>query len=730
MSLPSAAIDALNNAEVGDPFSILGPHRDDSGTWWIRAWVRDAERVSVIREGGEAIRLQQRAPGLFESAIPAVGDRLVYHYEVLRYGTTEHLADPYAFWPQLSEFDLQRFSAGAHHHLERVLGARPMTVEGVDGTLFSLWAPNARRVSVVGDWNGFDGRWCPMRLRHPYGVWELFLPGIGPGQRYKFEILGADGRVRVKADPMAQHCEVPPATASIVVADPQHEWGDQAWMEDRSSSDPVRRPMAIYEVHIGSWQRGDDDRHLDYRELAPRLIEHCRNCHFNWVEFLPLAAHPFEGSWGYQVTGQYAPNSRHGGPDDLRYLVDALHQAGIGVIVDFVPAHFPKDDFSLATLDGSPCYEYHDPREGEHRDWGTLVFNLRRPEVRNYLLGAALFWMRTYHIDALRVDAVSAMLYRDYGRQDGGWVANEHGGHENLEAIDFLRCFNDVIHDLFPGTVTIAEESTAWGGVTTRNNDSGLGFDLKWNMGWMHDTLRYLHQDPVTRSACHDWITFHQWYAYDERWVLPLSHDEVVHGKGSLLDKMHGSYQQRLAQLRQLYAYQVAVPGRPLLFQGAEIGQGREWAWQRSVDWHEGGWDERQALCRWLSAVLSLYRSEVALHGHDDERDGFVWVDVENRNESLLAFLRRCPGAPDVLVVCNFTPVPRPGYALGVPRPGRWRVLLNSDAAIYGGQDDGPEAGQTIATIDQRPGIWSGVLCFDLPAFGVLFLRGPEGSIV
>ncbi|MFW5751266.1 MAG: 1,4-alpha-glucan branching protein GlgB [Planctomycetota bacterium] len=730
MALDAATLTALERAQVGDPFSVLGLHREGDGTWWIRAWQREADAITLHpRDGGPAIRLARRGDCLFESAIPHCSGAFAYELAVTRHGETRRVRDPYSFWPQLEEFDLQRFAAGGHHHLEHVLGACVCEVDGAQGTRFAVWAPNAQRVSVIGEWNGFDGRWHPMRRRDPYGVWELFIPDVGPGQLYKYEIRGPGGELRIKADPYARHTETPPATASIVVGPPQHEWSDDAWMVERTRRDPLRAPMATYEVHLGSWQRGEGDRRLTYAEIAPRLIEHCRNCGFNWVEFLPLASHPFEGSWGYQGTGQYAANSRHGDPDGLRYLIDQLHCAGIGVIVDYVPGHFPKDDFALGRFDGTPCYEYGDPREGEHRDWGTMVFNLRRPEVRNYLLGAALYWLREFHIDGLRVDAVSSMLYRDYAREAGEWVPNEHGGNENVETVSFFRELNHLVHDLFPGVLTIAEESTAWVGVTAQGEHGGLGFDLKWNMGWMHDTLRYLSQEPVMRVGCHDWITFHQWYAYDERWVLPLSHDEVVHGKGSLLDKMSGEYAHKLAQLRLLYGYQAAVPGRPLLFQGAEIGQGREWNWEHSVDWHEGEESERQGLCRWVGAAMGLYVSEPALHRHDDDREGFCWVDVENRRESLLAFLRRAPDAPDVLVVCNFTPVPRPSYPLGVPRRGTWEVLLNSDAAIYAGGGDGPDAGARIEAHDEPLGIWAGVIRVDLPAFGILLIRGPESSI-
>jgi 1,4-alpha-glucan branching enzyme len=728
MPLSDAEVQALLDAVCADPFHLLGPHEEDDGQVWVRAWVRHARSVRVVaKAGGEPVALSERcAEGLFEGLVWPASEAQAYELLVTYHGGEEEYrqVDPYAFWPQLDDFDLERFAAGQHHHLEQVLGSHAVEIDGCAGVRFAVWAPNARRVSVVGDWNGFDGRYHPMRKRHPYGVWELFIPGLTPGMAYKYEVLGQDSRVESKADPFARQAEIPPATASIISSPSQHEWTDSDWIADRSQNSWWQKPMAIYEVHIGSWQRGEGDRHLSYRELAPRLVQHCSACGFTHVEFLPLVAHPYEGSWGYQVSGYYAPNSRHGDAEDLKFLVDALHATGIGVLVDFVPAHFPKDGFGLALFDGSPTFEYADPREGEHKEWGTLVFNFKRPEVRNFLLGSALFWVREFHIDGLRVDAVSAMLYRDYNRREGEWVQNEEGGNANLEAMSWLQELNGLMHELFPGVVMVAEESTAWKGTTAPVEWHGLGFDLKWNMGWMHDTLRYLGQDPVMRPGVHDWITFHQWYAYDEKWVLPLSHDEVVHGKGSLLDKGQGDFWQRIATLRLLYGYQAAVPGRILLFQGAEIGQGREWSWQRSLDWHEGAEPERQGLCSWVGKLLHTYREEPALWLKDDDRDGFQWVDVENRKESVLAFLRRAEGHPDVIVVCNFTPIPRTSYPIGVTKAGTWDVLLNSDDEQFGGAGQGPS--HHVSTVDESWGDWPAVLRVPLPPLGILFLRAPQ----
>ena len=729
MLLPAETVEALSQAKVRDPFAVLGLQREADGIW-ARVWMRGVRTVRIIpRDGGEApVELTARAEGLFEGRIPWATQLFSYELAVRSAGESieRRVRDPYSFWPQLGELDLDLFRAGRHLHLGDVLGAHVQTVDGVEGVRFAVWAPTAARVSVVGDWNGFEGRWHPMRHRGPSGVWELFIPDVKPGMLYKFEILSATGELRIKADPCAWAAEKPPATASVVANPDRYAWGDAAWMESRRTRDHMARPMATYEVHLGSWQRGPEpgDTWPNYRELADRLIAHCKRFGFTHLELLPVAQHPYEGSWGYQVTGQYAPNSRHGSPDDLRSFVDRCHQAGIAVIVDFVPGHFPKDDFALARFDGGACYEYEDPREGEHKTWGTCVFNFRRPEVRNFLIAAALHWLRRYHIDALRVDAVSSMLYRNYDRTDGEWVPNEQGGAGNLEAVSFLQELTSTVHRDCAGVLMIAEESTAWPGVTAPTELKGLGFDLKWNMGWMHDTLRYLALDSLMRPGSHNLITFHQWYAYDDKWVLPLSHDEVVHGKKSLLDKMTGDWWQRMAHLRLLYGYQVAVPGRPLLFQGAEFGQGREWAWDKSVDWGEAQEPLRVGLGVFLAEALKLYGSEPALHLRDDHRDGFQWVDCENRSESVLAFLRKAPGHPDVLVACNFTPVPRHGYPFGVHVAGTWTRLLDSDEQRFGGGGVVNPA-QIIARNEGR-GIFPATLRVELPPLGIVILRAPR----
>ena len=727
MSLAAATVHALASGDVHDPFSLLGLHQEH-GVWCIRAWVCGALTCTLVpRDGAAAIPLKRtHAAGLFEAPLPGRTERFAYSFQVqyVKSGPVETLHDIYAFGLQVPTFDLDLFRAGRHHNLGDILGAHVTTVDGISGTRFAVWAPNASRVSVVGDWNRFAGIAQPLRPRPGYGVWELFIPGVRPGMLYKYEIRTADGTLKVKADPFAWEAEAPPATASIVPTPDAFVWEDQRWILDRATADQMARPMAIYEVHLGSWKRGHEPNAWpNYRVLAQELIRYAKSLGFTHLELLPLAQHPFEGSWGYQVTGQYAPNSRHGSPDDLKWFVDQCHQAGLGVIVDFVPGHFPKDDFALASFDGTPCFEYADEREGEHKTWGTLVFNFRRPEVRNFLVAAALHWCRRFHIDGLRVDAVSSMLYRNYDRAEGEWVANEQGGNANMEAVTLLQELTSTVRSQFPGVLTIAEESTAWKGVTASTDHGGLGFDLKWNMGWMHDSLGYLAQDPLMRAGCHNRITFHQWYAYDDKWVLPLSHDEVVHGKKSLIDKSPGDWWQRRAQLRLLLGYQIAVPGRKLLFQGCEFGEGREFAWDRSVDWEESRQPDRQQITAFLADCLKLYRSEPALHVRDDHRDGFQWVDCNNAAESVLAFLRRAPGARDILIACNFTPVPRLGYPMGVPTSGKWELLANSDDAVFGGSDVG--VGALITATDEPSGSFPATIRIDLPPLAICFFAAP-----
>ncbi|MCP5149993.1 MAG: 1,4-alpha-glucan branching protein GlgB [Ectothiorhodospiraceae bacterium] len=684
--IDAAAAGALDRGEHGDPFAVLGPHREATG-WVVRCLQHGADRVELIDAAGSPQAVAEPFPGsaLFEARVAQAP--ATYRWRVRAGGVAREEQDPYRFPSPLGELDLHLIGEGNHLRLWEALGARPCTVEGVDGVHFAVWAPNARRVSVIGPFNGWDGRRHPMR-RHPAnGVWDLFLPGLGPGTPYKLELLGSDGQLLPhKADPLARRMEPAPGNASIVHAS-DHRWADDAWMSARAEASALDRPIAIYEVHAGSW-RHYPDRRPQWRDLARDLVPYVRDLGYTHIELLPITEHPFDGSWGYQPLGMYAPTWRHGAPDDFKAFVDCAHRAGLGVIVDWVPAHFPRDEHGLARFDGTCLYEHADPRQGEHRDWGTLIYNFGRPEVANFLIASALWWIEEYHVDALRVDAVASMLYLDYSREDGDWVANVHGGNENLEAIAFMRRLNDAVHAR--GGVTMAEESTAWPMVSRPTWLGGLGYDFKWNMGWMHDTLAYMREDPVHRRWHHDRLTFGLLYAFSESFVLPLSHDEVVHGKGPLIDRMPGDRWQRLANLRLYYAFHYGFPGKKLLFMGGEFAQTREWHHDRALDWHlldDPGHRGVQALVRDLN---HLHAAERALHQGDCEAGGFEWVDCADRDQSVIAFLRRAHDRDDhVLVVCNFTPVPRHGYRLGVPALTRYRELLNSDAACYGGSGIG-----------------------------------------
>jgi 1,4-alpha-glucan branching enzyme len=697
-------VELLVSGRHADPHHLLGAHPLDGGIV-VRVYRPTASAVSVRPEGGSPVAMKQTHPaGLFEGFVQGATAPLRYELEVsYPDGNTLTQRDPYAFSPTVGELDLHLAGEGRHERLYERLGAHPRELEGVTGTSFSVWAPNARSASVVGDFNLWDGRLHPMRSLGASGIWELFVPDVEPGARYKFELRAPDGSLRLKADPLAFRAEVPPDTASIIDRS-EHVWQDAEWLERRLSAESLSAPMSIYEVHLGSWRRNplEDNRSLSYLELADELSDYVRDLGFTHVELLPVMEHPFAGSWGYQVTGYFAPTSRFGTPDDFKAFVDRLHANGVGVILDWVPAHFPRDDWALARFDGTSLYEHDDPRRGAHPDWGTLVFNLGRNEVRNFLLANALFWLQEYHADGLRVDAVASMLYLDYSRRAGEWVPNEYGGNEDLDAVSFLRELNELVHAREPGVVSAAEESTAWPGVSRPTYLGGLGFGFKWNMGWMHDTLDYFQRNPVYRSYHHHQLTFSLVYAFSENFILPLSHDEVVHGKGSLLTKMPGDRWQQLANLRSLYAYMWAHPGKKLLFMGGELAQEQEWSHDRSLDWHllespeHGG---VQALVRELNR---LYRNEPALWEVDFEPAGFRWLEPNDAAGNVLAFARLSQdGSRVVVCVCNFSPVPRHGYRVGMPRAGAWREALNTDSSYYGGSNVG-----NLGTIEAEAVPW------------------------
>jgi len=711
---------ALVEGRHHDPFTVLG-RLGEGGQALIRAFVPGAREVSLA-DTGHAL---QRVPGtdLFElrEALPDLPE----HYR-LRWrdaeGAIRERHDPYTFGPRIADFDLHLFTEGRHWHAYRFLGARTETVNGVAGVHFAVWAPNADRIGVVGDFNGWNGCAHPMRSRGGSGVWELFLPDLGPGELYKFELRShSTGEILLKTDPYGRQFELRPQTAAIVPGESELEWGDQQWLEERGQRGWLQAPMSAYEVHLGSWKRGEDGGFLNYREIAHQLVDYVTALGYTHVQLMPVTEHPLDASWGYQTTGFYAPTSRFGGPDDFRYFVDHCHRHGIGVLLDWVPGHFPKDAHGLARFDGSALYEHEDPRRGEHRDWGTLVFNYGRPEVHNFLLSSALYWLEEFHVDGLRVDAVASMLYLDYSREGQDWLPNIYGGRENLEAIDFLRHLNRVVHERNPGAVVIAEESTAWPQVTQPTHVGGLGFSMKWNMGWMHDTLEYMARDPVHRHHHHNHLTFSLVYAFTENFVLPLSHDEVVHGKGSLIGKMPGDDWQRRANLRLLLTYMFAYPGKKLLFMGNELGQEREWSHEGQLDWgllEDGGHAGIHAL---VGDLNRLYRDEPALHQQDFQPPGFDWLDYRDAERSVLSFLRYAEDGSLMAGVFNFTPVVREGLRIGVPRDGHYAEVLNSDSDLYGGSNVGNLGG---VTAESRP--WMDRPCsvsLTLPPLAGVLLR-------
>ena len=678
----------LATGRLHDPFILLGYHPLGEYTL-LRIWRPHA--VSAWLDAEHSLPLHpESTTGLF-SVTPSSGTAITHPRIHWRDHDGHEFSDiePYTFAPSIGDLDLHLFGEGSHHHLYRTLGAHPTAIDGIDGTRFAVWAPNAERVSVVGDFNRWDGRCHPMRSRGASGVWELFLPGIGADALYKFEIRSHhDGALLLKTDPYAQRFEMRPRTAAIVCGASRYQWNDAEWLRSRRESDWLHAPLAVYELHLGSWARAVDGSFLGYRELAPRIADYVQEMGFTHIELMPVTEHPLDESWGYQATGYFAPTSRFGTPEDFRFLIDHCHAKGIGVILDWVPAHFPRDEHALARFDGSALYEHEDPRRGEHRDWGTLIYNYGRNEVRNFLLASANFWLEEFHIDGLRVDAVASMLYLDYSREAGDWTPNAHGGRENLEAMQFLRELNAMTHGAHPGTLIMAEESTAWPQVTRPVWLGGLGFSMKWNMGWMHDTLRYLALDPVFRHYHHDALTFGLLYAFNENFLLPLSHDEVVHGKGSLIGKMHGDDWQRFANLRLLFAYQYTYPGTKLVFMGGEFAQRREWSHARELDWallqqlpHRGV----QTLVRDLNG---LYRQDPALHRHGFDSQGFDWIDCHDATQSVISYLRIAESGCCV-VIFNFTPLVRHDYRIGVPQGGQYREVLNTDSYHYGGGNIG-----------------------------------------
>ena len=714
----------LLEGRLHDPHGFLGAHREGR-SWLVRVFDPGADSAWIETGDGWAPFAPTGAPGLFEWRGDTPPPR-PWRLRLQDRGGVRETFDPYAFAPEISDDDLFLFNSGKLHQAWRTLGAHPTRREGVAGTRFAVWAPNAERVSVVGDFNRWNGRVHPMAVRGSSGVWELFVPDAARGALYKYEIRSrASGEARLKTDPYAQCFERRPGTAARVAGASAYAWRDHAWMEARARRDWLHAPLNIYEVHAGSWKRHGDGRCYGYRELAETLVPYVAEMGYTHIEFLPLTEHPLDESWGYQTTGYFAATSRFGEPDDLKALVDACHCAGLGVILDWVPGHFPQDDFALARFDGTALYEHEDPRVGLHREWGTHVFNYGRCEVRGFLLSSAYYWLSEFHFDGLRVDAVAAMLYLDYSRKEGEWLPNRYGGRENLEAIEFLRELNTVVHRDFPGALTIAEESTAWPMVSRPVHVGGLGFSMKWNMGWMHDTLGYLGRDPVHRRYHHDKLTFAQLYAYTENFVLPLSHDEVVHGKGALIQKMPGDDWQRLANVRLLLTYQMTSPGKKLNFMGNELAQRHEWRADSGLDWsllrnagHEG-------VRRLVRDLNHLCRDQPALYELDFEPEGFVWIDCHDADQSILGYRRCARGSSEALIVLNFTPLVRHCYRIGAPRPGTYREAFNSDSRHYGGSDVGNGSTVQAAAVP-----WMGLPCsLELtlpPLAGLILLPGAD----
>ena len=708
MTLKIEEIQAISNGKHGDLFSVLGLQTvnvDGNEKLAVRVFRPDAKKVEFIPEKGKPVDLKRASEdGLFEYIFPRRKNRIAYKLKVTPYdGEVYTIEDAYRFGSQISDYDLQLWGEGNHHYAYKWMGAHLKTVDGVEGTHFVVCAPSAARVSVIGSFNNWDGRIHGMRFYPDQGIWETFIPHVTKGDLYKFEVKAhPDQAPMKKADPYARFSELRPGTASKIWTD-SYEWSDKSWVENRPEIQQHDRPVSIYEIHAGSWKRkvGEDPGFLSYRELADELVPYLDDMGFTHVELMPIAEHPYDPSWGYQITGYFAPTSRFGNPEDLKYFINKCHEANIGVIIDWVPAHFTKDDHGLRRFDGTALYEHEDPRLGEHKDWGTNIFNFGRTEVKNFLISNAIFWMEEFHIDGLRVDAVASMLYLDYSREDGDWLPNEYGGRENLEAIYFLRHFNDVVHEYFPGVLTFAEESTSWQGVSRPTSSGGLGFDFKWNMGWMNDTLDYMEKDPIYRKYHQDQLSFSLIYAFSEQFILPLSHDEVVHMKKSLLSKMPGDDWQKFANLRLLYMYMFGHPGKKLLFMGNEFAQWSEWTEQHSIDWHLLQWENHKGIQDLVKDLNQVYKNERALYEVDFKWEGFEWIDISDADNSMLSFIRKGKNPDNYLIfLLNFTPTLHKEYKFGVPEACEYEVVLNSDSEFYGGSNAGP------GVIKGRDGAW------------------------
>ncbi len=697
-TLTTNIIESISNGEHGDPFSVLGLHtisQDKKEKLVLRVFRPEAKHVFVNVGKAKPIALERvSAEGLFEYVFPRRKNRFTYSLTIeTNTGDSFTVNDAYAYTPLINDFDLQLWGEGNHHQAYHFMGAHPKEVDGVHGVHFVVAAPSASRVSVIGSFNNWDGRIHRMRKFHDQGLWELFIPQVREGDQYKFEIkTPVQDPPLKKSDPFAFSAELRPDTASVVYDLEGYKWGDSKWVKNRSENQAHNKPLSIYEIHVGSWRRkvGEDPGFLNYRELAEQLVPYVKEMGYTHVELLPIAEHPYDPSWGYQITGYFAPTSRFGSPHDFMYFVDECHKAGIGVIVDWVPAHFAKDEHGLRRFDGTGLFEHEDSRQGEHKDWGTCIFNFGRTEVKNFLISNALYWCDKFHIDGLRVDAVASMLYLDYSREEGEWIPNKYGGRENIEAIEFLRTFNDSVHHHFPGVITFAEESTSWGGVSRPTQTGGLGFDYKWNMGWMNDTLAYIEKDPIYRKYHQGELTFSMIYAFSENFTLPFSHDEVVHMKQAMLSKMPGDDWQKFANLRLLYTYMYTHPGKKLLFMGCEFGQWEEWSESKSLDWHLLDWQNHQGIQLLVKNLNQLMKDTPALHEVDFDWRGFEWLDINDADNSIISFIRRAKNPEDfIITVLNFTPTVHHNYTIGAPLPGEYEIVMNSDSSFYGGSNVG-----------------------------------------